>query len=273
MNGPKERNLKNSKTKFKTNNPININRIYKRKPAKDTNQQKNEIVSININTDPVENKKNKYFFKKKQIIFNIDIQKNNARINANQKKINFKIISDRITKENNNKKLINKKKGKTRNEHKYTNINNTERKKINRVLSNIEEKNNNTVFDMHLLEPNNEFNASDTIDIKNLSLTRFPNLLVNPFSTKDVNKTNIFKKESGKIISKFQYNFNNTDKNLLRYKQKQNNNIHNDSYSLLNIFDNNNPNTNDSINILNLKEIKIFLIFFTIFYLYKKNHI
>ena len=254
MNGPKERNLKNSKTKYKTNNPINVNRIYKRKPAKDTNQQKNEIVNININTDPVVNKANKIFFKKKQIIFDNDIQKNNARINANQKKINFKIISDRITKEDNNKKLINKKKGKTRNEHQYININNTERKKINRVLSNTEEKNNNTVFDMHLLEPNNEFNASDTMDIKNLSLTRFPKLSVNPFSTKNVNKINMFAKESGKIISKFQYNFNNTDKNLLRYKQKLINNIHNDSYSLLNIFDNNNPNTNDSINILNLKE-------------------
>ena len=111
MNGPKERNLKNSKTKFITNNPINVNRIYKRKPAKDTNQQKNEIVNININTDPVVNKANKIFFKKKQIIFDNDIQKNNARINANQKKINFKIISKRINKENNNKKLINKKKG------------------------------------------------------------------------------------------------------------------------------------------------------------------
>ena len=98
MNGPKERNLKNSKTKFKTNNPINVNRIYKRKPAKDTNQQKNEIVNININTDPVVNKANKIFFKKKQIIFDNDIQKNNARINANQKKLILKLFQNVLTK-------------------------------------------------------------------------------------------------------------------------------------------------------------------------------
>ena len=110
----------------------------------------------------------------------------------NNKSINyFKIISDYIEKEDNTKKLIHKKFSKDRKLHPNKSINNNQNKRINRDVSNKKEKNysiNINDFDMNLLDSGNELDTSNITEKKNLQIAEFPELSVNPFSTRHIHK-------------------------------------------------------------------------------------
>ena len=245
-----DRKPKEAKIKIKANNPLIENIIHKRRLTKENKLQKIKI--INKNKTKVEINSNKNLNQRKQNILNTEIRSDKIKETSYKNLNNVQTISDYIKQEISKKKSIRKTIKKVSNKRLNKNINNN--RNINIEESKKEEKNNSDI-EMNLLESDNEFNTSNTIESKNLQVTQFPELSINPFSTKCVNTNLAFKNESINIIPDIKYNFLQTDKNVNIYKPK-NNNI-NDSSTLLNKSDYNSHKlnlSNDSSNISNSTE-------------------
>ena len=248
-----DRKPKEAKIKIKANNPLIENITHKRRLTKEIKLQKIKI--INKNKTKVEINSNKNLNQRKQnSILNAEIKSNKTKQNSYKNLNNIQTIQDYIKQEISKKKSIRKTIKKVSNKRLNKNINNN--RNINIEESKKEEKNNSNI-EMNLVESDNEFNTSNTIESKNLQVTKFPELSVNPFSTKCVNKNLAFKNESINIIPDIKYNFLQTDKNVNIYKPKNNNIIIHDSSTLLNISDYNSHKlnlSNDSSNISNSTE-------------------
>ena len=247
-----DRKPKEAKIKIKANNPLIENITHKRRLTKEIKLQKIKI--INKNKTKVEINSNKNLNQRKQNILNTEIRSDKTKETSYKNLNNVQTISDYIKQEISKKKSIRKTIKKVSNKRLNKNINNN--RNINIEESKKEEKNNSNI-EINLLESDNEFNTSNTIESKNLQVTKFPELSVNPFSTKCVNTNLAFKNESINIIPDIKYNFLQTDKNVNIYKPKNNNIIINDSSTLLNKSDYNSHKlnlSNDSSNISNSTE-------------------
>ena len=247
-----DRKPKEAKIKIKANNPLIENITHKRRLTKEIKLQKIKI--INKNKTKVEINSNKNLNQRKQNILNTEIRSDKTKETSYKNLNNVQTISDYIKQEISKKKSIRKTIKKVSNKRLNKNINNN--RNINIEESKKEEKNNSNI-EINLLESDNEFNTSNTIESKNLQVTKFPELSVNPFSTKCVNTNLAFKNESINIIPDIKYNFLQTDKNVNIYKPKNNNIIIHDSSTLLNISDYNSHKlnlSNDSSNISNSTE-------------------
>ena len=198
------RKTKQIETRTKKNNSFFENILYKRKINKETNKPKNKIikayadkVEIKTNQNLAQNTKKSLYSKSKN---------NRTMVNSNKNINDFKIILDYIEKEDNTKKLIHKKLSKDRKLHPNKSINNNQNKRINRDVSNKKEKNysiNINDFDMNLLDSGNELDTfNNTIEKKNLQIAEFPELSVNPFSTKHIHKNLRLNDKSKKRILK-----------------------------------------------------------------------
>ena len=248
-----DRKPKEAKIKIKANNPLIENITHKRRLTKEIKLQKIKI--INKNKTKVEINSNKNLNQRKQNILNTEIRSDKTKETSYKNLNNVQTISDYIKQEISKKKSIRKTIKKVSNKRLNKNINNN--RNINIEESKKEEKNNSNI-EINLLESDNEFNtSSNIIESKNLQVTKFPELSVNPFSTKCVNTNLAFKNESINIIPDIKYNFLQTDKNVNIYKPKNNNIIINDSSTLLNKSDYNSHKlnlSNDSSNISNSTE-------------------
>ena len=226
MNKLTERKTKQVEIGIKKNNRFFENILYKRKINKETNKPKSK--TIKACTDKVEIKTNKNLNQNtKKSLYSKS--KNNRVMVDNNKSINyFKIISDYIEKEDNTKKLIHKKFSKDRKLHPNKSINNNQNKRINRDVSNKKEKNysiNINDFDMNLLDSGNELDTSNITEKKNLQIAEFPELSVNPFSTKHIHKNLRLNNKSKKKILKLKNKSIGKDKKLKFNKTKNENKI------------------------------------------------